>query len=265
MAYRAGTGDIICLLDADDMFRPTKVECVVEAFRSTPAAGLVYHRFQPSDADGRPVGVPFPRDLETGWLRDVALRRGGWGPNTVASVLSFRREFANLLFPLPEHVGGFGDALIHGVAQLLVAIEALPDALTMYRIHGRNDSGTHSPGLAHVRRMADARRDTFVHIQVVAGKVLGESVARTLRLEDIPSYWEYLAALFVMSGRPRSGVHGYGPEEILHHLPPTPRAVIWRGLFRLPDSLGRAVLRLWWANARWKRYSRPITRWLGLG
>src|SRR5258707_11888995 len=43
-AFHKSTGDIICLLDADDGFMPDKVRRAVEAFSSPPEAGLPANR-----------------------------------------------------------------------------------------------------------------------------------------------------------------------------------------------------------------------------
>src|SRR5437879_963008 len=43
-AFHKSTGDIICLLDADDVFMPGKVRRVVEAFAAAPDAGLAVNR-----------------------------------------------------------------------------------------------------------------------------------------------------------------------------------------------------------------------------
>ena len=43
-AYRNCSGDVICLLDADDTFLPGKIEAVVNAFRAHPQAGFAIHR-----------------------------------------------------------------------------------------------------------------------------------------------------------------------------------------------------------------------------
>ena len=43
-AYAASTGEIICLLDSDDLFHPEKLKKVVEAFRKFPHSGFCVHR-----------------------------------------------------------------------------------------------------------------------------------------------------------------------------------------------------------------------------
>lgn len=265
LAYSHARGDIICLLDPDDLLLPDKLAKVTGAFHEHSGAGLVYHRFQPTTADGQPVGASFPRELESGWVADMALRRGGWGAGTITSVLSFRRELADAVFPIPDAFRrGFGDAYIQAVSQFLVENQALPDVLTSYRIHGANDSGTLRAGVSDLTIMADARRDTFQHIRAFVGDTFGEDLATRLRLEDIASYWEYLAALYVMSGKPRDGVQGYQPASILRHLPDTRRRQVWHGLFLLPPLLGKSAFQVWWGKSWWKRYVRPITSLLKL-
>jgi glycosyltransferase involved in cell wall biosynthesis len=41
-AYRNSSGDVICLLDADDTFLPGKIEAVVNAFRAHPGRALPF-------------------------------------------------------------------------------------------------------------------------------------------------------------------------------------------------------------------------------
>jgi glycosyltransferase involved in cell wall biosynthesis len=266
LAYEHAGGEIISLFDPDDLFLPEKLAKVVEVFRAAPDTGLVYHQFQPVTADIRPVGMPFPRDMESGWLADAALCRGGWGPGTITSVLSFRRELAELVFPVPEEFRrGFGDAYIQAVSQFLVKIKGIPDALTYYRIHGANDSGTMQPSPAGLEVMAAARHNTFIHIRSYLAAACSEGIAEQLRLEDISSYWEYLSALYIISGKPTDGVQGYSPRILLQHLQDTPRKQIWRGLFLLPPQLSRRFFLSWWGRSWWKRYTRPVTSLLRLG
>ena len=43
-AFAACRGEVICLLDSDDLFLPEKLERVVSQFRSEPGAGVAVHR-----------------------------------------------------------------------------------------------------------------------------------------------------------------------------------------------------------------------------
>ena len=61
-------GEWIALLDADDVFLPTKIEVMVELTSRAPGATLYYHRLRTIGADGQP--------------------RAGRGPTTYATATS---------------------------------------------------------------------------------------------------------------------------------------------------------------------------------
>jgi glycosyltransferase involved in cell wall biosynthesis len=67
-AYESSKGEVICLLDADDMFRPRKLETVMAAFRSNPRSGLCVHPLLPVSAAGQPLGPPSRPDMDRGWI-----------------------------------------------------------------------------------------------------------------------------------------------------------------------------------------------------
>src|SRR5438105_4794992 len=52
-AYRHCHGDILCLLDSDDLFAPHKVESIVECFRNRSGVGFVIHPLIMIDAEER--------------------------------------------------------------------------------------------------------------------------------------------------------------------------------------------------------------------
>lgn len=265
-AYRHAQGAIVSLLDPDDLFLPQKLERVVAAFQANPKAGLIYHRWVAATAGGRVIGAPFPGDLETGWLANAALDRAALGGNTVTSVLSLRREVANLLFPLPEagFERGFGDGYLQALAQFVTEIDALGDTLTLYRIHGDNDSGSLRPTAPGITRQIEGRRLVYRHARAFVAERLGHDVAAGLRLEANAGYLEHLAALYLLAGKPRDGVYGWRAVDLLQALPPGPRRLVWRMLFALPARCAQATFSRWWGHAPWKRHARALTRWLRL-
>jgi glycosyltransferase involved in cell wall biosynthesis len=265
-AYRHAKGAIVSLLDPDDLFLPQKLARVVAAFRANPKAGLLYHRWVAATTDARVIGAPFPRDLETGWLADVALGRAALGGNTVTSVLSLRREVANVLFPLPEagFERGFGDGYLQALAQFVTEIDALGDTLTLYRIHGDNDSGSLRPTVPGITRQIEGRRLVHRHARAFVAERFGDDVAASLRLEANAGYLEHLAALYLLTSKPREGVYGWPAVDLLRALPPGPRRFVWRTLFAMPARCARATFGAWWGHAPWKRRARAFTRWLRL-
>lgn len=66
---RASTADIVGLIDADDIWLPTKLEAHVELLRAEPRVGVSYSASRFIDEAGEPMG-PFQRPK----LRDVSVR-----------------------------------------------------------------------------------------------------------------------------------------------------------------------------------------------
>src|ERR1700733_5747385 len=77
-AFAASRGEIIALLDSDDIFLPNKVERVVEDFQAHPDAGFGVHRIIRMSVDLRRQGVwPMSDPLPSGWYGASLLRDGG--------------------------------------------------------------------------------------------------------------------------------------------------------------------------------------------
>ncbi len=77
-AFLASTGELICFLDSDDVFRPTKVACMVDAHRkNAPSAGFGIHRIQRTNrsADLRECGL-WPRCFLKGGRASRCSTRG---------------------------------------------------------------------------------------------------------------------------------------------------------------------------------------------
>lgn len=144
-AFAASRGQIIALLDSDDLFLPRKVERVVADFQAHPDCGLGLQRVIRMSADLRRQGVwPMSDSLPSGWHGTRLLRDGGILPYTPpTSGLSFRRDVAERLFPLPlEHpLVSCPDQLIVRLAPFLTSVTRDLEALSAYRLHGSNNYG----------------------------------------------------------------------------------------------------------------------------
>lgn len=140
-AFHQSMGDIICLLDADDIFLPDKVRLVVDALTAAPESGFAVHRMLLVDKGRKLLGeIPFLYDLPSGWQ---APRLTSLTPQIVpglppTSGLSLHRSAAEVIFPLPAALKAYSDTLIQVVAPLLTPIVAIDTPLTEYRIHGCN-------------------------------------------------------------------------------------------------------------------------------
>ncbi len=144
-AFAACQGEIIALLDSDDIFLPHKLERVVADFQAHPDAGFGVHRIIRMSVDLRRQGVwPMSDPLPCGWHGAEMLLDGGVLPYTPpTSGLSLRRQVAERLFPLPlqEPLVSCPDQLLCRLAPFLTNVTREDEALSAYRLHGNNNYG----------------------------------------------------------------------------------------------------------------------------
>lgn len=140
-AFAESKGEIVSLLDADDLWSTDKLQKVVQAFCNDLEAGMVNHPLEIIDGEGRRTGEF--QCVEGRFIGDdiASLRMGHLMP--VASGLSFRRDVLQHIMPLPgERFRSAADlALAYGAAVLAPTVR-LPELLASYRVHGSNLSGT---------------------------------------------------------------------------------------------------------------------------
>jgi glycosyltransferase involved in cell wall biosynthesis len=158
-AFYASRGEIITLLDSDDLFLPEKVEMVVANFAANPDAGFGVHRVIRISADNRRQGVwPMSAPLPRGWYGDGLLTDGGVLPYMPpTSGLSLRRQVAERIFPLPleDPLVKCPDQYITRIAPLLTRVTRADEALAEYRLHGSNNYGPDKMSAASVRKELD--------------------------------------------------------------------------------------------------------------
>lgn len=145
-AYAASRGDIVCLLDSDDLFLPDKISRIVECARREPNAGFLVHRVIRMNRQGRRQGVwPMSDALPAGWYGESLLNDGGVLANLPpTSGLSLRREIADALFPLPlaKPLVTCPDQVLMRLAPLVTRVAKVDDPLSEYRLHDANSYGS---------------------------------------------------------------------------------------------------------------------------
>ena len=134
--FAQASGAILCLLDADDLFLPSKLSRVAEAFQLDPRLGLVYHRTRHWDvATGQRFDDYFIP--VSGNLRKKPRDFIYYTP-VPTSGASFRRRLVQPLFPIPENIRMNADCFPVALIPFLAPVLAIPEFLGIYRLHGNN-------------------------------------------------------------------------------------------------------------------------------
>lgn len=155
-AWAESRGRVLCYLDADDLFRPRKLE-VVAGMLSDGSAGFAVHPVQVVDENRRPLQVmPLFRTASSGWMREEILARGGRWRTVPSSGVSFRRELGSALFPIRSDLMTTGaDGFTSMLLPLLTEVAVSREPLSEYRIHGQNAYGTRRLAPATIEKALD--------------------------------------------------------------------------------------------------------------
>lgn len=161
VAVRASRGQILCLLDDDDLFEPGKLERVAELFQTDRTLGFFSNNFTVADATGRELpDHPFRRGTRRARqsvgsvrlegphaLRDL-IRYAPLAPDFNQSCVSVRRELVDPILPQLERVPLAADTFLFYAAIMAgVGIRIGSETLTRYRLHSGNVSNA-GPGEA---------------------------------------------------------------------------------------------------------------------
>jgi glycosyltransferase involved in cell wall biosynthesis len=171
-------GDVLLLLDADDVLRPEAAERVASAFEANPDLVKVQFRMAVIDADGRPTGATKPtghllppvgdaRTAELAFPFDIAWLPGGG--------TAFRTDVVRRILPIPEadypHCGA--DWYLVHLTALLGPAAALDEVCSEYRIHGENgyELSASRLDLGHVRDSIRYARATRASLEGLADEM----------------------------------------------------------------------------------------------
>jgi Glycosyl transferase family 2 len=171
-------GDVLLLLDADDVLRPDAAARVSAAFAADPALAKVQFRMAVMDRDGRRTGAVKPTSHlspPVGDLRAAELAFPFDLPWLPGGGTAFRAEVVRRLLPIPE--GAYPDwgadwYLIHLTA-LLGSAAAVDEVCAEYRVHGENgyEQERTDLDLGHVRRSIEFARATRPCLEQLADEL----------------------------------------------------------------------------------------------
>jgi len=252
-AFHKSTGDIICLLDADDVFMPDKVRRVVEAFGDAPEAGLAVNRMLIVDKNRKCLGeIPLLSHLATGW-QGPSLNI--CGPRVLpglppSSGLSLRRVIAESIFPLPSGLGAYADTLIQVLAPRITPIVAVQTPSSEYRVHGANVAAVSAFTEDRLRNLAVWEREIWCawrrHILSSSALSLDTPVSETT-----PTLMAYAYARFRSDPRSKA-VYQAIPPDYFRALPRLFRWY-WRASRVMPNWLFRRSFAFVYGQTRTKR------------
>jgi len=209
--FAQARGEVIALLDADDVWLPEKLGRVYEEFERSPAAGMVYHRVHwwdglegiSEDRHFVPISGRVPED------RRALLQYAMAG----TSCLAFRRGTLKELLPVPEVLRSQADAYLTALVIFVTPVAAIQEYLGKYRRHGANlfnmnQHGNARERIEHRMGMRTALRDEIQRWLEVRGQDLRsrdlqayfkqwtKAQERDAYALKMPSRWRYFLDLF---------------------------------------------------------------------
>lgn len=257
-AYSESNGDIIAMLDADDVMMPLKCSHVVEMFRADKEVGLVGHPLIPISATGERIGDPIPARMDDGWLGPRALISGGRCNFTCyyGGGSSFRRQIAECVFPIPPELRG-ADAYVMGLAQFITKFCASPDADGSYRLHGANMTGLGDGSLPHLRQAIVDIVEVYDYQVRFLRERYGKQIAERLRLEDNHNFRSRFMLYHALTREVPTELGPVSVTEVLSKFPNLTRT-FWSLMMIVPRTASAALYRLWWERIRSSQLSHSV-------
>ncbi len=160
-------GELLAMIDADDLWPADKTRRQVERLLADPSLGLVYcdtEVIDPYDEVRRPSYWEWLQIKPQRGPGAFAQIMGLPGNIALATTIMFRADLAQRIFPIPLRVP-FQDWWITGHAAALTSIDCIEGLRTGYRQHGGNAT-LGATGLWEVRetcKTAEMRRQMLIH------------------------------------------------------------------------------------------------------
>jgi glycosyltransferase involved in cell wall biosynthesis len=230
--YAASNGELVCWLDADDVFLPEKVRTVENVLVAHPSAEWCFHTVRYFRGEsGQAIGSPPPAATAP---RRVDLRRRmergtvDWeAPPT--SGLCFRRSLLDRILPMPEKEGvTLHDNFQKFAAMALAEGVYVESDLSLQRLHGAN---------AYTLR--EDRERLKARVEVLTALCLRERIPEIARFTD--KRYAFGLALYARSG----GIQKDDLEVVRTYWSAVPLArragVVLRALYHLLASAWRRV------------------------
>jgi glycosyltransferase involved in cell wall biosynthesis len=134
--FEQAHGEVIALLDADDVWLPEKLRRIHDAFERNPDAAMLYHKLYWWDGANEITEDRYFISV-SGCVpesRSALLRY----PMASTSCLVFRRAALAKLLPVPETLRSQADAFLTALIIFVAPVVAVSEYLGKYRLHAAN-------------------------------------------------------------------------------------------------------------------------------
>ena len=173
-------GEIVAFLDGDDYWLPGKLRRIVDEFRKSPEAGMVYDNFVKYDSPSgqfREGGIPG----SSGFIPATANGLLHFEMGHPTSTLAFRSSALQRLLPVPERLVVQADGHLFACVLFVAPVVYIAEPLTIFRVHtgnlwnwaGNTPPGVRTPGQDPVAKARLQRRAT-------ATRAIGDGVREWL-------------------------------------------------------------------------------------
>lgn len=137
--FSASTGDLICFLDADDLYEPLYIETIANFYQQHPDCEFLFTCAEVFGHENR-IASRYAHTRDLGYSKISTLYRRTWvGHRT--STLSMRRSVLDRMFPIPyleDWRIRADDCLTYGASIVGAHKFYLAVPLVKYRVHGNN-------------------------------------------------------------------------------------------------------------------------------
>lgn len=134
-ALAESMGELLALLDADDVWRPDKTRRQVEMFLSDPTLGLVFSDMAVVDEDE--AVIRRSKLFDYGSIRENRLAALLFENFATTSSIMVRASLRDAYEPVPAHIP-FADWWIALQVAVRANLDYVPEPLALYRMHGTN-------------------------------------------------------------------------------------------------------------------------------
>ena len=138
--FQACSGEIVAFLDADDIWKPNKLQQVVEIFKQQSVVGVM-HLLEKFDSQGHLLEDNPPQKLKLGDdLAKIVIETGNAWNFPPTSGLTYRRSALEKVFPIDAVKWRiWADGCLIYTTAFLGKIKIVNQVLGGYRIHGANN------------------------------------------------------------------------------------------------------------------------------